>query len=38
MPRLQGRALGDELARLKTAWIASEFGMSKADLLALSQG
>ena len=33
MPDFEGRALGDELARLKAVWIASEFGLGKTDLL-----
>jgi poly(A) polymerase/tRNA nucleotidyltransferase (CCA-adding enzyme) len=35
MPAYAGPALGARLSQLKTAWIASDFTLSKADLLAL---
>jgi poly(A) polymerase len=36
MPGFEGPALGAELARLEAAWIASDFAMDRAALLALS--
>jgi poly(A) polymerase len=36
MPAFEGRALGGELARLESAWIASDFTMDRTALLALS--
>jgi poly(A) polymerase len=36
MPAFEGPALGGELARLESAWIASDFTMDRAALLALS--
>lgn len=35
MPELSGKALGDRLRQLETAWIASKFEMTKQRLLAL---
>ena len=35
MPAYQGPALGNRLAALEAAWIASDFKLSKAELLAL---
>ncbi len=35
MPEFEGRALGDRLRQLESAWIASGFTLSKTDLLAL---
>ncbi len=37
MPEFEGRALGDALARLKAAWIASEFRLGKAELIGLTR-
>lgn len=34
-PTFEGKALGDELKRLESVWIASDFAASKADLLGL---
>lgn len=36
MPRFTGAALGDVLRQLEAAWIASEFGLSRDDLLTLA--
>jgi hypothetical protein len=35
MPEITGPALGATLKRLETRWIASEFKLSKSDLLDL---
>ena len=34
-PTFEGKALGDELKRLESAWIMSDFAATKADLLGL---
>jgi len=36
MPAYQGKALGDRLAKLETEWLASEFELTKTDLMGLS--
>jgi hypothetical protein len=36
MPAYMGKALGDRLKRLESAWIKSKFEMTKTALLAIS--
>jgi len=36
MPTFSGKALGDQIRKLEATWIASDFRMSKDDLLKLA--